>query len=62
MKYASHPVKFNVSLYLDGFKKVSSIEHGGLQPKADMEFQNIYFVRDQPELMARIKRDRKSVV
>lgn len=40
----------------DGFKKVSSIEHGGLQPRADMEFQNSYFVRDHPDLMARIKR------
>lgn len=41
---------------LDGFKKISTIEHGGLHSKDDMEFQNPYFVRDDAGLMAHIKR------
>ena len=40
----------------DGFKKISTIEHGGLHSKDDMEFQNPYFVRDDAGLMAHIKR------
>lgn len=40
----------------DGFKKIATIDHGGLLSKDDMEFQNPYFLRDEPALMEHIKR------
>lgn len=42
--------------YADGFKKLSTIEHGGLNAKDDMEFQNSYFTRENPNAMQHIKR------
>lgn len=45
-----------LSVLVDGFKKISTVDHGSLQSKEDMEFHNPYFVRDSPELMDSIKR------
>ena len=41
---------------LDGFRKVSHIEHGIKDENDDLEFQHMYFRRDQEHLLDKIKR------
>jgi hypothetical protein len=47
----------DLSICLDGFRKVVGAEQGGLRAeKDDWQFQNANFIRSQPRLLENVKR------
>ncbi|KAF6032467.1 HSF1 [Bugula neritina] len=62
-KYFKHNnlASFVRQLNMYGFKKITAIDQGSLNPKDGMEFENSDFTRDEPEQMKFIKRKGSSI-